>query len=98
MKDYIVREKLRMRAYNAMIDYISSLIKYDYPDDFDRIIDFSQSNNDNNWITAKWINHDSKLMITNLPFTIMVKTQLLTGDKADKAIDVDMRSLMTTST
>lgn len=85
-----------MRAYNTMVDYISSLIKYDYPDDFDRLIDFSQSNNDNNWITAKWINHDGKLMITNLPFTIMIKTQLLTGNEADKAINVSMRSLMTT--
>jgi len=59
---------------------------------------FSRGEVHNNWITAKWINHDGKLMITNLPFTIMVKTQLLTGDKADKAINVDMRSSMITST
>lgn len=98
MKDYIAREKLRIRAYNAMVDYISSLIRYDYPDDFDRIIDFSQSNDDdNNWITAKWLNHDGKLMITNLPFNIINKTQLLSGTEADKANDVNLYSLMTTT-
>lgn len=97
MKDYIAREKLRIRAYNAMVDYISSLIRYNYPDDFDRIIDFSQSNDDNNWITAKWRNHNGKLMITNLPFTIINKTQLLTDTEANKATNVNLYSLMTTT-
>lgn len=40
MKDYIMREKLRIRAYNALVDYLGSIIKREHPE-YDRITKIS---------------------------------------------------------
>lgn len=85
MKDYIIREKLRIRAYNALVDYLGILIRKNHSD-YDRILEMKQD--DDEWIHVIWEDKNDNKYESTFDFSVIVQTQLLSGDDAVDAPDI----------
>lgn len=85
MKDYIIREKLRIRAYNSLVDYLGVLIKKEHHE-YDRILELKQS--DDKWIHTVWEDKNDNKYESAFDFNVIIQTQLLSGDDAVNAPDI----------
>lgn len=88
MKTYVMNEKLRMRAYNALIDYISNLIRTDNPD-FDRIVDFRKPVDDSEWLHVVWMTSNGETFENDYDFTVLTRTCLISGEEAADAGEIN---------
>ena len=88
MKTYVMNEKLRMRAYNALIDYIGNLIRTDNPD-FDRIVDFRKPVDDSEWLHAVWMTSNGETFENDYDFTVLTRTCLISGEEAADAGEIN---------
>lgn len=87
MKDYVMREKLRMRAYNAMVDYMGAVIRCDHPD-LDRVMGFRPADGGDDWLSVDCLMSDKDRISVGFPFSLMTCTQLVSGEDAADAADV----------